>query len=628
MESMANRLQGHPILNNTNFNNFIADLKALINNSLNIYKTPKQDMPTLFNEQDLKILENLKKNKNIIICRPDKGRGVVILDKEDYVTKMNTILNDHATFEKLSHLDPLKNNLLLEDKVNRFLKKLINDGYITENEYRNLYSTGSNPGVMYGLPKVHTPNTPLRPVLSSFKTHNYKLAKFLIPFIDNFSKNGFSLSNSYEFFDDIKKLKLPKDSFIVSLDIVSLYTNVPVTEVIDITTNLMYDNGDFRNMPKGDFRKFIKLAIEDSYFIFNETYYKQIDGLAMGCPLSATLANIFLCFHESKWLTDCPSDFKPLYYKRYVDDTFVIFKNEHQATQFLTYMNLKHRKIKFTIETEREKQIPFLDLLIKKVDDSVDITIYRKPSFTGLGINYISACYMNFKLNTFNTLYYRAYRLCSNYANFHKELIFLNNFFSCNGFPQYLIDKKLRKFLNNIFNPPIKHYGPPKMNMYIKVPFVNDNFNEFFKDEINKLYIKYFPQIKPILVFFNNNKLKRYVNHKEKLPLRFSSMVVYKFVCPSCQEVYIGSTKKNLFFRFHDHRGTSGRTNRMLSSPLNSSIRDHCDTVCKCQFSLEDFRIIYSGNNETDIRIAESLFISDQAPTLNRDTSSFPLKLT
>ena len=117
MESMADRLQGHPILNNTNFNHFIADLKTLTNNSLNIYKTTKNDMPTLFNQQDLKILENLKNNKNIIICRPDKGRGVVNLDKEDYVTKMNAILNDHTTFEKLSHLDPLKNNFLREDKV-------------------------------------------------------------------------------------------------------------------------------------------------------------------------------------------------------------------------------------------------------------------------------------------------------------------------------------------------------------------------------------------------------------------------------------------------------------------------------------------------------------------------------
>ena len=242
----------------------------------------------------------------------------------------------------------------------------MNDGYITEDEYRNVYSTGSNPGVMYGLPKEHKPNIPLRPVLSSFKTHNYKIAKFLIPFIEYFSKNGFCLSNSYEFFDDLKKLKLPKDNFIVSLDIVFLYTNVLVTEVIDITTNLMYDNEDFRNMPKGDFHKFIKLAIENSYFIFTETYYKQIDGLALGCPLSATLANIFLYFHESKWLTDCPSDFKPPYYKRYVDATFVIFKNEHQATQFLMYMNPKHSKIKFAIENEKENQIPFLDLLIKK----------------------------------------------------------------------------------------------------------------------------------------------------------------------------------------------------------------------------------------------------------------------
>ena len=128
----------------------------------------------------------------------------------------------------------------------------------------------------------------------------------------------------------------------------------------------------------------------------------------MGCPLSATLANIFLCFHEEKWLNDCPNDFKPFYYKRYVDDTFIIFKNDQQAKQFLEYMNSRHDKIKFTIETETENQIPFLDLLIKKIDGNIDISIYRKPSFTGLGINYISACYSNFKFKAFNTLYHRA----------------------------------------------------------------------------------------------------------------------------------------------------------------------------------------------------------------------------
>ena len=628
MESMVNRLQNYPLAGNTNFSDLITDIKTLINNSLKLYGTSNKETLTLFKEEDLKILERLKKNKNIIICRSDKGRGVVILDREDYIAKMSLILNDYSTFEKKKlHSDPLKHNLLLEDKVNRLLKKLLNNNNISEDEYKSLYSSGSNPGIMYGLPKVHKPNTPLRPVLSSFKTHNYKLAKFLIPFIDNFSKSELSLSNSYECFNDLKEMKLEKETFIVSLDIVSLYTNVPVSEVIDITTKLVYDNDNFRNMPKEDFRNLLKLATEDSHFIFDNVYYKQIDGLAMGCPLSATLANIFLCFHERKWLDDCPPDFKPLYYKRYVDDTFIILKNENQARQFLSYMNSKHPKIKFTIETEREDQISFLDLLIKKVDDNIDISIYRKPSFTGLGINYISACYKNFKLNSFNTLYHRAYRLSSTYLNFHKEILFLNNFFSCNGFPQHIINSKLRTFLNNIFNPPTKYYGPPKMNLFIKVPFFTDDINNFFRDELNKIFYKYFPQIKANLVFFNNNKLKRYVNHKEKLPFYCCSMVVYKFECPSCQEVYIGSTKKSLFSRFHDHKGTSCRTNRVLSSPLSSSIRDHCHIQCKCNFSIENFKIIFSGSNETEIRIAESMLIKKYNPTLNHESTSYPLKL-
>ena len=239
MESLVHKLQNVPTAKNTVLIDFIADLKTLIHNSLELYKTSNRGLPSLFDEKDLKILENLKKNKDIIICRPDKGRGVVIIDKDDYIAKMNIILNDHSTFERKLHVDPLKNNLLLEDKVNRFLKKLLNNNYITEEEYKNLYSSGSNPGIMYGLPKIHKPNTPLRPVLSSFKTHNHKLAKFLIPFIDCFSRNEYSLANSFEFFNDLKNLKLGKESFIVSLDIVSLYTNVPVNEVIDITTNLM-----------------------------------------------------------------------------------------------------------------------------------------------------------------------------------------------------------------------------------------------------------------------------------------------------------------------------------------------------------------------------------------------------
>ena len=114
------------------------------------------------------------------------------MDKNDYISKMNDILDDNTNFRKTSHNNLLKHNLLLEDRLNRFLKKLLDKKYINETEYRNMYAVGSNPGIIYGLPNVHKTNNPLRPVLSSFRTHNYNLAKFLIPFIEQHAKNDYT----------------------------------------------------------------------------------------------------------------------------------------------------------------------------------------------------------------------------------------------------------------------------------------------------------------------------------------------------------------------------------------------------------------------------------------------------
>ena len=146
----------------------------------------------IFNETDINILKNLKKNKELVICKPDKGRGVVILDRNTYVEKMNLILNDFQSFEKQTFLQFPKHTLNLEDKANRLIKKLKENNCISEREYKSLYVVGSSPGVMYGLPKIHKENNPMRPVVSSINTPFYKLAKFLIPAIENFSKNEFT----------------------------------------------------------------------------------------------------------------------------------------------------------------------------------------------------------------------------------------------------------------------------------------------------------------------------------------------------------------------------------------------------------------------------------------------------
>ena len=164
----------------------------------------------------------------------------------------------------------------------------------------------------------------------------------------------------------------------------------------------------------------------------------------MGNPISATFANIFMSHHEKHWLENCPREFKPIIYKRYVDDTFVIFEKEEHIDQFHTYINEQHQKIKFTIEKEEHNRLPFLDVLLERTNTNhLDISIYRKPTYTGLGTNFLSACFEKYKMNTITTLLHRAYSLSSDFVFFHKEIDFLKDFFRENGFSENTFYRKV-----------------------------------------------------------------------------------------------------------------------------------------------------------------------------------------
>ena len=94
------------------------------------------------------------------------------------------------------------------------------------------------------------------------------------------------------------------------------------------------------------------MTVKNCHFLFGGKLYHQKDGVAMGSPLGPLFANIFLSFHERTWLADCPHTFKPMFYRRYVDDCFLIFQSKEQVIPFLDYLNSKHPNIQFTLELE------------------------------------------------------------------------------------------------------------------------------------------------------------------------------------------------------------------------------------------------------------------------------------
>jgi len=344
----------------------------------------------------------------------------------------------------------------------------------------------------------------------------------------------------------------------------------------------------------------------------------------MGLPLSPTLANVFMCFHEKTWLSECPDSFRPIFYRRYVDDTFILFRDKSHASQFLDYMNSRHVNINFTMETEVNDKLSFLDVLVSRSDSKFNCSVYRKDTFSGVCTSFFSFCSLRLKTNCITTLLNRAYRICSSYSILHDEIAFLRNFFQNNGFPRTLFDSKVKQFLNSKFSDSFKPLNNSD-SLYFSLPYFGAQSDKF-KVELVDLLRKYFVDIDFKFIFTNNFKLGTLFNYKDRLSKCHRTSLVYKFSCAQCASEYVGMTTRTLGTRVSEHCGRSHRTGRMLACPPHSAIRDHSE-ACGSRVTLDNFSILNSTSNPLDLRILESLYIFKLKPTLNNDMSSFPLRL-
>ena len=214
--------------------------------------------------------------------------------------------------------DPiLKTIRQVEDKINRLLSKLKSLRMIPEELYKKLFVSGSTPGILYGLPKIHKALVPLRPIFSACGTPAYNLAKFLVPLLSPLTTNEFTVINSYRFAEEVSKLSADAGSnncFMVSFDVVSLFTNIPLQETIGICIDSLFSTTtEILGITATYFRALLELAVTNSFFIFNDKFYRQKEGVGMGLPLGPTFANAFMCYHEKRWLESCPVDFAPTF---------------------------------------------------------------------------------------------------------------------------------------------------------------------------------------------------------------------------------------------------------------------------------------------------------------------------
>lgn len=146
---------------------------------------------------------------------------------------------------------------------------------------------------------------------------------------------------------------------------------------------------------------------------------------------------------------------------------FKFWESQH-IPKFLNYLNSKHPNIEFTCNLETDGSIPFFYVLATHVENKLQTAVYRKPTFTGLGINYLSFIPQLFKVNAIKTLLYWCYALSSNWFNFDHETKFLTTFFHNNGFPLEIINNNIYKFLNK-FSLSIPSHTQTTNKKYIKI---------------------------------------------------------------------------------------------------------------------------------------------------------------
>ena len=173
-----------------------------------------------------------------------------------------------------------------EKIVTDLLEKLKNRNALSEENYNKLWPVGSKAGTLYGLAKVHKPlknGLPVfRPILSATGTPAYKLAKFSVSVLSDITQNGVTVKDSFTFVDKI--LTQDSDLYIVSLDVDSLYNNIPLDEIIDICLKKLFQILDtlIKGISKNGFRDLLNLATKDSFSIFNNKFYIKVDGVAIG----------------------------------------------------------------------------------------------------------------------------------------------------------------------------------------------------------------------------------------------------------------------------------------------------------------------------------------------------------
>ena len=244
----------------------------------------------------------------------------------------------------------------------------------------------------------------------------------------------------------------------------------------------------------------------------------------LGSPLCPVLANLFMGFHEKRWL-DQFHFCDVLLYRRYVDDISCLLNSEQDTDEFFKFLNTQHLNVKFTFEKEKDGKLAFLDVLISKTDQNPCTSVYRKMTSIGLYTNFVSFTPYSYKIGLIKTLIHRTYEISSSWTSFNEEISNVKHLLMKNVYPSYVTDQQVKRFLHNTFSTnyciAVKE---SKTALYYKLPYIGSFSNNTKKK--SKELCKKFCKSSNINIVFSPFKTGNLFSSKDCLPSGLKSFAV------------------------------------------------------------------------------------------------------
>lgn len=545
-------------------------------------------------DNEVRALQELKQNIEIIIKPADKGSAVVVMDRDQYLWEGKRQLDDTNYYKKLDKpLFPETAKL-----VKKIIDKLLEKKFINQKQHKYLIGNPEpRARLFYLLPKIHKdpekwsrPHIipPGRPIVSDCDSETYFTAEYLEYFLNPLStKHPSYIQDTYHFIEKIKNIKIPSEAMLFTMDIDSLYTNIDINEGIQAVKNIFLKYPDKRR-PEKELLQLLEINLRRNDFEFDGDFYLQIKGTAMGKRFAPSYANIFMAEWEASALAACQK--KPLYYFRYLDDVWGVWHHSREDFDaFLAILNHFNPSIHLK-SSSSFSSVDFLDTTTFKGDlfktqNTLDIKVYFKDTDTHALLHKTSFHPKHTYAGLLKSQLIRFHRICTHKQDFMSATKTLFTALAKRGYSRSFRRAALKNFLKtkpilvSDIIPFVTTFSLPSTK-FIKT--LRYNFHHFlghhptFQDHRiiaalrkNKNLQDYLVQakVKPLLTRKPRGQGQFY-RHQVWLRSKTNNKVfkgeprgdpkakncVYLISCMTCGVQYVGETRNTLLQRFTQHR--------------------------------------------------------------------------